>query len=122
MDGPGGWNRFRVRLTIATIASPASARNLRAQSRVCVSFIDVLVQKGCKVFGTAHEVRPADDGFAPWSAPLLDRAGTRFPLCGIFVVRAKALQRILVPSCLLDPHETMEASQVASARAACRLP
>ncbi|MGJ4730749.1 pyridoxamine 5'-phosphate oxidase family protein [Luteimonas sp. SDU101] len=109
-------------VVIANIASPASARNLRAQPRVCVSFIDVLVQKGWKVFGTAHEVRPADEGFASWAAPLLDRAGTRFPLRSVFVVRATALRRILAPSYLLYPHETTEASQVAAARAAYRLP
>jgi predicted pyridoxine 5'-phosphate oxidase superfamily flavin-nucleotide-binding protein len=35
-------------LLIAHLASPGSVRNLRARPEVCVSFVDVFVQKGFK--------------------------------------------------------------------------
>ena len=36
-------------LLIANIASPSSVRNIAANPLVCVSFIDIFVQKGFKV-------------------------------------------------------------------------
>jgi predicted pyridoxine 5'-phosphate oxidase superfamily flavin-nucleotide-binding protein len=44
-------------LVIANIASPTSVRNIAVNPRVCVSFVDVFVQKGFKVLGTARNVR-----------------------------------------------------------------
>jgi predicted pyridoxine 5'-phosphate oxidase superfamily flavin-nucleotide-binding protein len=108
-------------LVIANIASPGSARNIRRNPRVCVSFVDVLVQKGWKVSGSAREIMPADEAFGRWAAPLLHRAGPRFPVRSVFLVRARSLQPILAPAYLLHPRETTEASQVAAAMAAYRL-
>ena len=47
-------------LVIANIASPTSARNIETNSRVCVSFVDVFVQKGFKVTGLARNVTRND--------------------------------------------------------------
>lgn len=108
-------------IVVANIASPGSARNIRGNPRVCVSFVDVLVQKGWKVLGTAREIVPSDEAFALWAAPLLHKAGPRFPVRSVFVVRAHGLQPILAPSYLLHPEGTTEESQVAAAIAAYRL-
>lgn len=35
-------------IVVANIASPGSARNMRANAKVCLSFIDVFAQKGYK--------------------------------------------------------------------------
>jgi hypothetical protein len=43
-------------VVIANIASPTSVRNVLVNPRVCVSFVDVFVQKGFKVIGTARNV------------------------------------------------------------------
>ena len=40
---------------IANVASPTSVRNIRENPRVCVSFIDIFVQKGYKLQGIATE-------------------------------------------------------------------
>jgi len=45
---------------IANIASPNSVRNIAANPRVCVSFIDVFVQKGFKVSGVAQNIVKQD--------------------------------------------------------------
>lgn len=108
-------------LVIANIASPGSARNIRCNPRVCVSFIDVLVQKGWKVSGTAREILPSQEAFAQWAAPLLHKAGPRFPVHSVFVVQASRLRSILAPSYLLHPGQTTEDSQVDAATAAYRL-
>ena len=59
------------RLVIANIQSPRSVRNLRANPRVCVSFVDVFRQRGYKVLGTAANVLKSDDRFESLAAPLV---------------------------------------------------
>jgi predicted pyridoxine 5'-phosphate oxidase superfamily flavin-nucleotide-binding protein len=102
-------------LVIANIASPTSVRNIEVNPLVCVSFIDVFVQKGFKVAGTARNVRRQDPEFARWVVPVEAKAGSRFPIHSVLVVRATAIEPILAPSYLLYPTETTEQSQVVSA-------
>jgi len=102
-------------LVIANIASPASARNIALNPRVCVGFIDVFVQKGFKVSGTARHVARHAPDYPSWAAPLQALAGPRFAIHGVFVVTAAAVEPIVAPSYRLYPDETTEASQVAAA-------
>ncbi len=102
-------------LVIANIASPTSARNIEVNQLVCVSFVDVFVQKGFKVLGTARSLRKTESEFTVWSAPLLAKAGPRFPIHSVIVVKATAVEPILAPSYRLYAAETTEESQVASA-------
>jgi predicted pyridoxine 5'-phosphate oxidase superfamily flavin-nucleotide-binding protein len=102
-------------LVIANIASPTSARNIEINPLVCVSFIDVFVQKGFKVTGTARNIEKQDPQFSLWSAPLVAKAGPRFPIHSVFLVQAVAVEPILAPSYRLYPTETDETSQVATA-------
>jgi len=104
-----------VHLVIANIASPASARNVGSGVPVCVSFVDIFVQKGWKVRGQARHVDRRSADHAHWAAPLVAMAGPRFPLRGVIVVRATAVEPIVAPSYRLHPAETTEATQVASA-------
>ena len=102
-------------LAIANIASPTSVRNIAANPRVCVSFVDVFVQKGFKVLGTARNVGKQEAEFAKWAAPLLAMAGPRFPIHSVIVIRVTGSEPILAPSYRLYPHETTEQAQAASA-------
>lgn len=102
-------------LVIANIASPASVRNIDVNPRVCVSFVDVFVQKGFKVLGAARNVGKRDAGFANWAAPLQAMAGPRFSIHSVIVVRATAFEPILAPSYRLYAGETTEQAQVAAA-------
>lgn len=102
-------------LVIANIASPTSVRNIEGNPLVCVSFIDIFVQKGFKVTGTARNVHRQDTEFSRWAAPLVAKAGPRFPIHSVMVVRATAIDPILAPSYRLYSTETTEQSQVASA-------
>ncbi len=102
-------------LVVANIASPGTARNIRVNAQVCVSFVDVFVQKGYKVLGEARELKPADADFDRWAKPLHPMAGDRFPINSIFVIRATAVEPIVAPSYRLYPSETDETSQVEAA-------
>lgn len=102
-------------LLIANIASPTSMRNIDIQPRVCVSFVDVFVQKGFKVIGTARNIKNSHPDYPGWAAPLQAKAGPRFPIHSVFVIEAIAVEPILAPSYRLYAAETTEAVQVASA-------
>ena len=65
-------------VVVANIASPGSVRNIAQQPKVCLSFVDVLVQKGFKLQGIARAVLPADADYGKWAAPLLVMTGIAF--------------------------------------------
>ncbi|HUN93810.1 MAG TPA: pyridoxamine 5'-phosphate oxidase family protein [Burkholderiaceae bacterium] len=101
-------------LLVAHIASPGSARNVRANPAVCVGFVDVFAQRGYKLHGMAELIEPQDPRFAVLAAPLAHMAGERFPIRGVFAVRITRIEPILAPSYRMIPGTT-EASQVAAA-------
>ena len=102
-------------VVVAHIASPTSARNIAQHSQVCLSFVDVFVQKGFKLVGRAREVRAADPEFSAWAAPLLAMVGQRFTIHSVLVIQVQSVAAIVAPSYRFYPNETTEASQVASA-------
>lgn len=102
-------------LVIAHIASPTSVRNIGLNRHVCASFIDVFVQKGFKVQGTARVVSRNDPEFLKWGGALVAKAGPRFPVRSVMVIEAIKVERILAPSYRLYADETTEESQVATA-------
>jgi uncharacterized protein len=102
-------------VVVAHIASPVSARNIGQQPQVCLSFVEVFVQKGFKLKGTAHEVCPNDPAFDRWAAPLLAKVGQRFVIQSVLVIRVTSVAPIVAPSYRFYPDETTEAAQIASA-------
>ena len=104
-------------LLIANIASPQSARNIRERPAVCVSFVDVFVQKGFKLAGTAEVIGTGDGAFESLAGPLRAKAGPDFPFKTLFRVSVGSVLEIVAPRYRLFP-ETPESDQVAAARAA----
>jgi predicted pyridoxine 5'-phosphate oxidase superfamily flavin-nucleotide-binding protein len=102
-------------VVVAHIASPISARNIAQHPQVCLSFVDVFVQKGFKLVGRAREVRAADPEFFAWAAPLLAIVGQRFAIHSVLVIQVQSVAAIVAPSYRFYPDDTTEASQVASA-------
>ena len=102
------------RIAVAQIASPGTEANLRANPRVCVSFVDVLAQRGVKVVGTARAVWPGEPGWAEAAGPLEANSGGRFPLRAVLLVTAERVEAIVAPSYRLFP-ETTEAAMVEGA-------
>jgi predicted pyridoxine 5'-phosphate oxidase superfamily flavin-nucleotide-binding protein len=102
-------------VVVAHIASPVSARNIAHQPLVCLSFVDVFVQKGFKLKGMAHEVCADDPAFSRWAAPLLTMVGQRFVIRSVLVIRVTSVVPIMAPSYRFYPDQTNEASQVDAA-------
>lgn len=102
-------------MVIANIASPTSVRNVLSNANVCVSFVDIFVQKGFKIMGTAHNIGRHTSDYAHWVRPLQAMAGTRFAIHSVLVVKVLSVEPILAPSYRLYPEETTEESQIVSA-------
>ena len=102
-------------LLIANIASPQSAKNIKVNSKGCVSFLDILVQKGFQLKGNAKIISKKEEQFAILSAPLLKITGGKFPFRELFYVEIEKVKTIIAPRYWMYP-ETTEAEQIASAR------
>lgn len=103
-------------VVVANIASPVTVRNIGKQPQVCLSFVDVLVQKGFKLTGTARELLPTDHEYAAWATPLLAMAGERIPVRSVLLIAVDAAHPIVAPSYWLFPETTTEVSQIENAR------
>jgi len=102
-------------LIIANIASPQSARNIQANSKVSVSFIDILVQKGYQLKGTATLIDHSYKEYLHLKTALEQLTGGKFPFNSIFKIAIEQSKPILSPRYLLYP-DTTETAQKARAR------
>ena len=101
-------------ILIANIASPGSMRNMRHQPKVCVSFIDVFVQKGFKVLGEATIVSRSDADFAQRVQPLQEMAGEAFQVNSFTAIRVSKVEPIIAPTYRFYP-DTPEQQQIEQA-------
>ena len=101
-------------IIIANIASPNSAQNIRENCKVCVSFVNVLTQKGFQIKGAAHDLRRGDDEYSEIERVLLGITQGKFPFKSVFRVMAEEVSEILAPRYWLYP-ETTEQDQISSA-------
>ncbi|MEM0995831.1 MAG: pyridoxamine 5'-phosphate oxidase family protein [Bacteroidota bacterium] len=109
------WGSDKV--IVANIASPQTVRNLRHTPNVCLSFIDVLVQKGFQIKGTACIREKKDPSYPEMETKLLQMTGGAFPFGTITEITVTQAKPILAPRYVLYP-ETTEADQIERAREA----
>ena len=102
-------------LIIANIASPQSVRNMKENPRVCVSFIDIFVQKGFQIKGNAEIAGKKHPQFSTMKSLLTEITEGRFPFETITTIVIKSTKRILAPSYLFYP-DTTEQEQINNAR------
>ena len=108
-------------IIIANIASPKTLKNVRTNPKICVSFIDILVQKGFQIKGEAIIIEKSHPEFEVLAKPLLEMTGDKFPFNSIFKIKVEMIKPILAPSYLLYPKETTEKAQIESAKKAYNL-
>jgi len=108
-------------LLIANIASPQSVRNIKVHPNVCVSFVDVLIQKGFKVKGPAVIVEPGHPRYGELEFPLQQMTRGAFPIHSVICVQVLSTEPIVAPSYRLVPGTTEE-SQARAAQASYRWP
>lgn len=94
------------RIIIANIASPHSVKNVQADARVCVSFVDVFSQKGWQLYGNAVLMRAGDDGFSDRQAILQAMAGEAFRVATLWDVTVTKAKDIIAPSYRFNPDVT----------------
>ena len=102
-------------LVIAHIASPLSVRNIQQNPKVCVSLIDIFVQKGWKLMGYAQYVNARDEAFHAHAKPLLGMVGDQFKIQGVMVVEVVQARPIVAPSYRFHPESTTESGQMQAA-------
>jgi len=99
---------------IAHLASPNSVNNIKQNPKVCVSFVDVFVQKGYKLKGTAKIIEKDSSDFELKLKPLTDLFSDKFPIKAVIEIEITKVEPIAAPSYFLYS-ETTEESQIESA-------
>ncbi len=102
-------------IIIANIASPQSAKNIKVNNQVCLSFIDILVQKGYQIKGKAAILTKSDIDYAVMEKGLLKITEGKFPFSSIIKIGIENSKPIIAPKYVLYP-ETTEEQQIESAR------
>lgn len=102
-------------IIIANIASPQTVKNIKQNENVCISFIDILVQKGFQVYGKAEIIKKEDSLFLERAKVLTEMTEGLFPFATITRINITRTKPIIAPRYMLFP-KTTEKEQIASAR------
>jgi len=105
------------KIIIANISSPQTVKNIKRNNNVCVSFIDILVQKGFQIKGKAEIIGKTDSDFEEMEKVLTKMTGGKFPFATITKITIGQVKPIIAPKYLLYP-ETTEKEQIESAKKA----
>ncbi|MGC1515090.1 MAG: pyridoxamine 5'-phosphate oxidase family protein [Maribacter sp.] len=109
------FNHFEEdKIIVANIASPQTVRNIRTNAKVCVSFINILSQKGFQLKGEAEIIDKNNGEFLAMETILLKMTGGKFPFKTITKITVRTVKPIIAPRYLLFP-ETTEKQQIDSA-------
>lgn len=103
------------KLLIANIASPNSIQNIKVNNKVCVSFVDVFVQKGFKIKGIARIIDENDVDFETKVGIIKSLFTDKFPIHQLIEIEAQKIESIKAPSYLMFPDIT-EQEQIESAK------
>ena len=102
-------------ILVANIASPNSVRNIKENAQVCISILDILVQKGFQFKGIAEIIHTGDESWGKLIKPLITLAGEKFPFKSLTKFTVTKAKPILAPSYIFFP-DTKEETQIAAAK------
>ncbi|WP_273277019.1 pyridoxamine 5'-phosphate oxidase family protein [Maribacter polysiphoniae] len=105
------------KIIIANIASPQTIRNIKQNENVCISFIDILVQKGFQLKGKARIIEKTNSDFLEMEKTLSKMTRGKFPFSSITEITIEQTKPIIAPKYILYP-ETTEKEQIESAKKA----
>lgn len=103
------------KIIVANIASPQTVKNIKQNENVCISFIDILVQKGFQLKGKAKIIKKTDSEFSEMEKILNQMTEGKFPFTTITMIIVKQVKSIIAPKYILYP-ETTEKEQIESAK------
>lgn len=104
-------------IIVANIASPQSVKNIKQNPKVCISFLDILVQKGFQVKGKAEIIQKTHPEFQAMEGILTKLTEGKFSFATITKITVEHVKPIIAPRYLLYPDNTEE-EQIANARRA----
>lgn len=102
------------RIIIAHIASPNTIKNINQNLNVCLSFIDIFVQKGFQLKGKATILTKKNNDYEAMEKILFKMATAKFPFKQIIEIVVESSKPIVAPSYLLYS-ETKQEDQIKSA-------
>ncbi len=105
------------KIIVANIASPQTIRNIKQNKNVCISFIDILVQKGFQIKGKAEIITKTNSEFYKMKKILVKMTEDKFPFETITKITIDQAQPIIAPKYILYPSIT-ETEQIESAKKA----
>ena len=105
------------KIIVANIVSPQTVQNITKNDNVCLSFIDILVQKGFKVRGKAKIIKKSCPDFSEMQSVLTAMTAGQFPFTSITVITVDEVKPILAPRYVFYP-ETTEVEQIENAKKA----
>ncbi|MBD1262413.1 pyridoxamine 5'-phosphate oxidase family protein [Maribacter polysiphoniae] len=105
------------KIIIANIASPQTIKNIKQNENVCISFIDILVQKGFQLKGKARIIEKTNSDFLEMEKTLSKMTHGKFPFSSITEITIEQTKPIIAPKYILYP-ETTEKEQIESAKKA----
>lgn len=103
------------KIIVANIASPQTVGNIKQNGKVCISFIDILVQKGFQIKGKAKIIGKTDTDFSEMEKILTDMTGGIIPFSTITEITVEKVKPIIAPKYFLFP-ETTEKEQIESSK------
>lgn len=103
------------KIIVANIASPQTVLNIKQNENICISFIDILVQKGFQIKGKAEIIEKTDLEFAEMEEVLTKITAGKFPFATITKITIGQVKPIIAPKYVLYP-ETTEKEQIESAK------
>ena len=86
------------RIWVAHIASPNTVANVRDCPKVCLSFVDVLTQKGYKIVGKARILEMGDHDYDEAFGQLTAIIGQKFTILSVIEILAEVASPIFAPS------------------------
>jgi len=93
-------------IIVANIASPQTIQNIGKNPNVCISFIDIFVQKGYQIKGRATILKKTDAHFLEMEEMLLKITKGKFPFKSITCISVDSVKPIIAPSYLFFPEIT----------------
>ena len=94
------------RILVANIASAQSVRNIQQNANVCLSFVNIFVQKGYKITGEARVLKKGDVRHDDHHSKLAALIGDAFRIISIIEIVPVEISEIIAPSDRLFPEST----------------
>ncbi len=95
-------------VVIANIASPQTEKNILANNQVCLSFVDILTEKGFQLKGHARVVYDSEKSFDLLAKKLIDMTGGNYPFRSLTIISVTQVKPIIAPGYMFFPEITIE--------------